>query len=83
LTRQQVAAVEATAAAADDGSAASKGWQPSNMQATCDTFEHVSSLQDTLPKVVLKKLLALDVRTFAAGRGHLSDLPNLKPNPAA
>jgi hypothetical protein len=70
LEQLQVAAAEAMAAAAD-GSAGSKGWQPSNLQAICDTLENLFSLPHILPKAVWKKVLALQV---LAGLLHMSSM---------
>ena len=63
LDQLQAAAAEATAAAAADSSAASKGWQPINMQALYETNDDLDGLPNKLPKAVWKKVLALQVLT--------------------
>jgi hypothetical protein len=66
LDQLQVAAREATAvAAAEDDSAASLGWQPSNLRAINDTIGDLGAVPGTLPKAVWKKLLALQVLALA------------------
>jgi hypothetical protein len=62
LDQLQAAAAEATAAAAAaDSSAASKSWQPINMQALYFTIDDLDGLPNKLPKAVWKKVLALQV----------------------